>query len=68
MANARKCDICHKYYDVPDINERMMVEPLDPNKPGLERHNVMHFDTCEKCLQDILDYILARQADSTKGV
>lgn len=77
MANARKCDICHNYYDVPDINERMMVEPwnntsmvrllrLDPNKPGLERHDVMHFDACEKCLQDILDYILARQTDSTK--
>ena len=73
MASARKCDICGAYYDVPEIEEFLhepwtntsMVRVLRLNGNALRnRHDVMQFDSCEKCLQDVLDYILTKKADS----
>lgn len=75
MSFARKCDICGEYYDVPAIEEYLsepwtntsMVRILrlqDGNKT-YNRHDIMNFDACDKCLQDVLDYILSKQADST---
>lgn len=77
MANARKCDICHNYYDVPEVeagtlepwNNTSMVRVLRLNPDGgrtTPRHDVIHFDACEKCLQDVLDYILTRGAESSR--
>jgi hypothetical protein len=73
MANARKCDICGEYYDVPNTDEFLqetwnntsMVRVLRLNGTSMKnRHEVMQFDSCEKCLQDVLDYILTKRADS----
>lgn len=71
MAYARKCDICGEYYDVPNVEEHLTehwnntsmirVLRLRPEKIT-NRHDVMHFDSCEKCLQRVLDYILANSA------
>ena len=74
MANAKKCDICGQYYDVPepiegllydDFRNTSMVRVLRRtddrfNKP----HDVMQFDSCESCLQDVIDYILTKRAES----
>jgi hypothetical protein len=72
MANAKKCDICGGYYDVPEIDEdhifntninTSMVRLLRMNSPRhKEKHAVMQFDSCENCLQDVLDYILTKRA------
>lgn len=74
MANAKKCDICGKFYVVPvvepgfDWNEQLNTSMvrflrLDRERKGLH-HDVMQFDTCEDCYQDLLDYILSKQAVS----
>ena len=75
MANAKKCDICGRYHDVPQhdefdfqSDETSMVRILRLNPIGAKRmHDVMHFDTCENCTQDVLDYVLAKQADRSDG-
>lgn len=78
MSSARKCDICHNYYDVPDVevgtleplNNTSMVRVLRLNLNGgrtIPRHDVMHFDACEKCLQDVLNYILTKSAETSSG-
>lgn len=77
MASARKCDICHRYYDVPEMevgtlepwNNTSMVRLLRLSGDGATtlRHEVMHFDACENCLQDVLDYILTKSAETSSG-
>ena len=76
MANAKKCDICGKYYDVPDREDLLYSEPLNTSMIRVLRlkteklsveHEVMQFDSCESCLQDVLDYILAKRADTEKS-
>lgn len=78
MANAKKCDICGKFYIVPDPdadylswNESLntsMIRILK-RKPIDVRidHEVIQFDACEDCRQDVLDYILSKSADAVKG-
>lgn len=72
MSNARRCDICGNYYDVPD-HEMFLNEPwlntsmvrilkLKDNAFSHNRFDDMKFDSCDKCLQDVLDYILSRAA------
>ena len=71
MSNAKRCDICGKYYDVPERNDGFeewrntsMVRVLRM-KPQIRcDHDVMQFDSCDNCLQDVLDYILSKRADS----
>ncbi|MBQ5769259.1 MAG: hypothetical protein IIV94_10340 [Clostridiales bacterium] len=77
MANAKRCDICGKYYIVPEGEVGMLWDesmntsmirilrhrPDDKRKP----HDVMQFDSCEKCLQDTLDYFLSRRAEWDKS-
>lgn len=76
MSAARKCDICHNYYDVEEptfdamhISENTsMIRILQLNQPydsRCGRHTVMHFDACENCRQDVLDYILGKSAMSS---
>ena len=76
MANAKKCDICGKFYEVAEVDEghfydfrnTSMVRLLRRNDNNRHReHDVFHFDSCEDCLQDVLDYILSRQATVLKG-
>lgn len=76
MANAKKCDICGKYYDVPNYGDLIIDEFRNTSmvrvlrqKPNERRidHDVMQFDSCEECLQGVLDYILTKRADSEKG-
>lgn len=79
MACARKCDICGKFYNAPEVNP-YTVEPFGSNtsmvrllqlKPVEDRgkgepHYVYHFDACDECLGDVMEFILSRQA--TKAV
>lgn len=76
MANARKCDICGKYYDAPEFEtfsmepwvNTSMVRVLRLKTAGeYGKHDVMQFDSCEKCLQDVIDFMLTRRAESEKG-
>lgn len=76
MSNAKKCDICGKYYDVIDMSEYMldyerhinMVRLHRAMKPDEKRYDHddhwFHFDACDECLQDVLDYILSKKAVS----
>lgn len=74
MACARKCDICGKYYDVLEVNpgdlepwsNTSMVRILKLDYKNDHRlHDVIHFDVCDECLGDMMDFILSKQADST---
>lgn len=74
MASAKKCDICGKYYDVPQAYEDLlwdegrntsMIRVLRRTPSDVKiQHDTMQFDACEECLQDVLDYILTKKADS----
>lgn len=73
MANAKKCDICGKYYDVPQpYNDIIWEEGINTSMVRILRrkpldhriqHDVMQFDACKDCLQSVLDYILTKQTD-----
>ncbi len=76
MANAKKCDICGKYYDVAeqpdgllydDFRNTSMIRVLRHTGTFSHPHDVMQFDACERCLQDVLDYILTKRVESEKG-
>lgn len=74
MASARRCDICGEFYDTPEMDlsfdpwkntSMVRLLRLVPDKKH-DPHDVIHFDACEKCLQDVLDYILTKKADAAK--
>jgi hypothetical protein len=66
MANAKRCDICGRFYEVSEETADLM----DPYRfldyllihKAEERKAVMRFDTCKKCQQELIDYILAKRA------
>ena len=71
MANAKRCDICGEYYQVPDVPSEdwlehhrttSMVRLLRLKDGRSVDHDVFHFDSCEKCFQDVMDYILDKQS------
>lgn len=72
MANAKKCDMCGNYYDMPDISpcladyERYVNEVRLHRAPESDEKNArdiwLSFDACPKCYQDVLDYILSKAA------
>ena len=78
MANAKQCDICGKFYLVPEMEpgclweedmNTSMVRIMRRKKTETIKHDVMQYDACEKCLQDVLDYILSRASkSSTEGI
>ena len=72
MANAKRCDICGEYFEIPEYGHEVMlygmpagavrVYKMDPElKYGDDRKGT-HFDSCDKCAQEIIDYILAKRA------
>ena len=76
MANAKKCDICGKFYTVPQSNGDVLAwdENINTNMIRVLRrksetvsikHDVMQFDACDECLQDVLDYMLSKSAESS---
>ena len=75
MANAKRCDICGKYYDVPELDEEFahnanlntsMVRILRLKSVTCKhKHEVMQFDSCDNCLQDVIDYMLTKRVDAT---
>ena len=76
MANARKCDICGKYYTTTDFrpgdfdpwkNTSMIRVLRLVHDKEHDYHDTMHFDSCEECLQDVIDFMLARRAEKEKG-
>lgn len=79
MANAKKCDICGKFYVVPEVPNDLleydhltamntsMVRILRRTPNTLTRHDVTQFDACDECLQDVMDYILSRAAESAES-
>lgn len=73
MANAKRCDICGEYYQVPNIvkedydwseqwRNSSMVRLLRRKDKQKIEHDVFHFDSCDKCFQDVMDYILTKQS------
>lgn len=75
MANAKKCDICGCYYDVEednpyklDYDEQFNMVRMHRARDSEKKIHVgncwLHFDTCETCYQDVLDYILTKKAAS----
>lgn len=69
MANAKKCDICGAYFDMPEFNpyrlnydENLNYIRLHKAKDYDEEDPWLHFDTCEKCYSDLLDYIIGKAA------
>ena len=73
MANAKRCDICGKYYAAPEIPNGFLpdgyLQQLDyiTIHKADEREASMYFDSCKKCQQDVLDYILTRRSEFEKG-
>lgn len=77
MANAKRCDICGKYYDAPEVDhchiydDHRYTSMVHVIRRGSEDssiyHGIMQFDSCEDCLQDVIDYILTRRAEWEKG-
>ena len=66
MANAKRCDVCGKFYEVPGetsdlIDPYAFLDYILIHKVE-ERKAVMHFDTCKKCQQELIDYILTKRA------
>lgn len=71
---------CGKYYDVSEIDP-YIYEPSGSNtsmvrllklKPEEDRgkgkgepHDVFHFDACDECLGEVMDFILSKQAIKT---
>lgn len=78
MANAKKCDICGEYFDVPDVNPcRLDYEEnfnlirlhraRDPKDHTVSENWWLSFDACDTCYQRVLDYILAGAAKIHDG-
>lgn len=78
MACARKCDICGKYYSITEADpyetnpygsntSMVRLMKLKPEKDRVKSlpHDVFHFDACDECLNDVMDFILSKRADST---
>ena len=66
MANAKRCDVCGEFYEVPEItddlvNPREFLDYVLIHKAE-ERRTPMYFDTCKKCQQELIDYILTKRA------
>ena len=77
MANAKMCDICGNFYVVPEVEagsfweESMngnVVRIMRRKKTERIEHDIMQYDACEKCLQDVTDFILSKAAVSTGTV
>ena len=69
MANAKKCDVCGGYYEVPNWNPYRLdaldeVDHIIIHRGGEQEHS-MYFDTCPECRQDVMDYILTKRVDAT---
>lgn len=68
MANAKRCDVCGGFYEVPEITADLInpFEFLDyvVIHKAEERRASMHFDTCKKCQQELIDYILTKRAEA----
>lgn len=75
MANAKRCDICGEYYQVPDVGFDRWDEGRNSNMIRFLKlknishidHDVFHFDSCDECLQDVMDYILTKQVEWKKS-
>ena len=62
MANAKKCDVCGRYYDLYNVEKRMKGE--EPNSIILARtdregimHSIYKFELCPDCLSAIRNYM-----------
>jgi hypothetical protein len=74
MANAKKCDICGGFFEIPEYDPRMfphdeesysfirLHDSADLNNRVSRELAWLHFDACPKCYQDVLDFILSKAA------
>lgn len=77
MSNAKHCDICGKFFKVPEIDYRRLEEDhrhlnlirmhqaLPEGQIVYREEPWLQFDACEKCYQNLLDYILSSAAESS---
>lgn len=73
MANAKRCDICGKYFVLPTTKKdsmlyRSVAGKVELYKSASELHHAKEhegivFDACDDCVQEIMDLILTKRAD-----
>jgi hypothetical protein len=66
MANAKKCDVCGGFYQVPEFGGDCFIDRhlqqlnyIIIHKAD-EKEASLYFDCCEQCQQEVLDYIMSR--------
>ena len=72
MANAKRCDICGKYFMLPTTKKDSMLYRTVAGKVELynmaydlhhaKEHEGTHFEACDECVQEIMDLVLAKKA------
>lgn len=71
MSNAKRCDICGKYFAMPEPSRtliyrseagKVQLYKLNPKIRHTEEDEGYHFDACDDCVQEILDLILTKRA------
>ena len=65
MANAKRCDICGKYFDLPDADRlhKTIAGRVELYKTAKNIHHTseqegFHFDACDDYVKSILDHSL----------
>ena len=76
MSNAKQCDICSKFFGVPEVdygrleedyrhlNLLRMHQALPEGQMVYHDNPWLQFDLCDSCYDNLLDYILSRKADA----
>lgn len=71
MANAKRCDICGKYFAIPEPSLARLYNSeagavqlfkLNNRLRHTEEREGHHFDACDDCVQEIVDLILTKRA------
>ena len=70
MANAKRCDICGKYFTLPEFKSfhntlagKVELYHMVVNKHHAADRVGVSFDACDDCVQEIMDHILTKKAD-----
>lgn len=70
MANAKRCDICGRYFPLPEpagllyktAAGKVELFKKVPKLHHTAEHDGLYFDACDECVQEIIDLILEKRA------
>ena len=77
MSNAKRCDICGKYFDIPEVehgrleedyrhlNLIRMHQALPEGQMCYHDDPWLQFDLCDDCYDKLLDYIIGGKAEAS---